>query len=89
MVTGVERLEMHLFVNKSWSLDRWVTWLDGCSQLNLSHKLLKLVTIVLGKVEIKHFFETTWSYDQWVTWLGGKYTFTLNDKGYSKSNRTQ
>ena len=31
------------------------TWLNGCSQLDLSHILLKLVAIVLAKVEIKLF----------------------------------
>ena len=30
-------------------------WLDDCSQLDLSHTLLKLVAIVLAKVEIKIF----------------------------------
>ena len=28
-------------------------WLDDCSQLDLSHTLLKLVAIVLAKMEIK------------------------------------
>ena len=48
-------LEMHLFANITRSHGRWVTWLDGCRQLNLSHTLLKLVVIVLEKVEIKLF----------------------------------
>ena len=37
--------------------NRWVTWLRDCGQLNLSHTLLKLVAIVLVKLEIKHFSE--------------------------------
>ena len=28
-------------------------------------------------------------HDQWVTWLGGWAALNLNQKGYSKSNRTQ
>ena len=55
MIIDVVKLEMHLFTNKTWSHDRWVTWLDGYGQLNLSHTLLKLVTIVLANVEIKLF----------------------------------
>ena len=70
------KLEMHLFANIKWSHDRWVTWLDGCGQLNLSYTLLKLVAIVLAKMEL--FFHITWSYDHWVTWLGGWDTLTLN-----------
>ena len=55
MVIGVAKLEMLIFENITLSRDRWVTWLDGCGQLNLSHNLLKLVAIVLAKVEIKLF----------------------------------
>ena len=36
MVIGIAKLEMHLFENITLSHDRWVTWLDGCGQLNLS-----------------------------------------------------
>ena len=35
--------ERHLSVNITWSHDRWVTWLDGCNQLILSHTLLKFL----------------------------------------------
>ena len=100
MVIDVVKLEMHHFTNITWSHDRWVTWLDGCSQLNLSHTLLKLVTIVLAnllifqwplsaEIEIKHFLNITWSHDQWVTWLVMSNTLILNQKVYCKSNRTQ
>ena len=51
----VVKLEMHLFANITWSHNRWVTWLDSCGQLNISHTLLILVAIVLAKVEIKLF----------------------------------
>ena len=57
MVIGVLKLEMHLFANMTLSHDIWVTWLDGCGQLNLSYNLLKLVAIVLAKVEIKLFLK--------------------------------
>ena len=30
---GVAKLDMHIFVNIAWSLDRWVTRLDGCGEL--------------------------------------------------------
>ena len=59
MVIDVVKLEMHLYTNITWSDNRWVTWLDGFGQLNLSHTLLKLVTIVLAKMEIKLFFNIT------------------------------
>ena len=49
-------LEMHHSGNLAWSHDRWITWLDGCGQLNLSHTLLELGAIALAKVEIKSFF---------------------------------
>ena len=55
MVIDVVKLEMHIFANITWSHDRWVTWLDGYGQLDLSHTWLKLVVIVLMKVEIKFF----------------------------------
>ena len=55
MAIAVVKLEMHLFTNITLSHDRWLTWLDGYGQLNLSHNLLKLVAIVLAKVEIKLF----------------------------------
>ena len=55
MVIDAVKLEMHLFTNITWSHDRWVTWLNGSIQLNLSHTLLKLVTIVPAKMEIKVF----------------------------------
>ena len=56
MVIGVVKLEVHISANLMLSHDRWDTWLDGFSQLDLSHTLLKLVAIVLAKVEIKIFF---------------------------------
>ena len=37
----------------------------------------------------KRLLHIKWSHDQWVTWLGRWDTLTLNQKGYSKSNRTQ
>ena len=80
---------MHLFDDTMWLHDRWVAWLDVCSQLNLSHTLLKLVAIDLAKVEVKHFFDITWSHDQWFTSLGGWDNLTLSRKGYSKSKRPQ
>ena len=55
MVIGAVKLEMHLFANITLLHDRWVTWLDGCGQLNLCNNLLKLVAIALTKVEIKFF----------------------------------
>ena len=55
MVIGVVKLEVHISANLMLSHDRWDTWLDGFSQLDLSHTLLKLVAIVLAKVEIKIF----------------------------------
>ena len=55
MVIGAVNLEMHIFANITWSHDRWVTWLGGSCQFGLSHTLIKLVTIVLAKVEIKLF----------------------------------
>ena len=58
-------------------------------QVNLSHNLLKLVAIVLAKVEISLLKKMSWPHDEWVTWLGGWDTLNLNHKGYSKSNRTQ
>ena len=85
MVIDVVKLERHLFTNITWSHDRWVTWLDGCGQLNLSHTLLKLVTTALAKVEI--FFNITWSHDQWVTWLSWSDNLNLNQKGYSKRKK--
>ena len=63
MVIDVVKLEMDLYTNITGSHDRWVTWLEGCSQLNLSHTLLKLVTNVLVMVEIKLFLI---SHDQMV-----------------------
>ena len=60
-----------LFANIAWSHDRWVTLLHSCGQLKLSHTLIKLVAVVLEKVEIKSFLHITWSHDQWFTWLGG------------------
>ena len=53
MVIGIVKLESHIFANITWSHDRWVTWLDGYGQIDLSHTLLKLVVIVLKKVDIK------------------------------------
>ena len=85
MVIDVVKLERHLFTNITWSHDRWVTWLDGCGQLNLSHTLLKLVTTALVKVEI--FFNITWSHDQRVTWLSWSDTLNLNHKGYSERKK--
>ena len=41
------------------------------------------------EVEIKRFLHITRSHDQWVTWLGVSDTLNLNQKVYSKSNRTQ
>ena len=64
MVFVIVKLVMHLFAHITWSNDRWVMWLDGCCQLDLSHTLITLVTIVLAKVEIKPFFAyrlITWS----------------------------
>ena len=58
MVIGVVKLEVHISANLMLSHDRWDTWLDGFSQLDLSHTLLKLVAIVLAKVEIKIFLIT-------------------------------
>ena len=55
MVIGVVKLEVHISANLMLSHDRWDTCLDGFSQLDLSHTLLKLVAIVLAKVEIKIF----------------------------------
>ena len=55
MVIGVVKLEVHISAKLMLSHDRWDTWLDGFSQLDLSHTLLKLVAIVLAKVEIKIF----------------------------------
>ena len=55
MVIGVVKLEVHISANLMLSHDRWDTWLDGFSQLDLSHTLLKLLAIVLAKVEIKIF----------------------------------
>ena len=55
MVIGVVKLEVHISANLMLSHDRRDTWLDGFSQLDLSHTLLKLVAIVLAKVEIKIF----------------------------------
>ena len=55
MVIGVVKLEVHISANLMLSHDRWDTWLDGFSQLDLSHTLLKLVAIVLAKVDIKIF----------------------------------
>ena len=52
MIIGIVKLESHIFANITWSHDRWVTWLDGYGQLDLSYTLLKLVAIVLMKVEI-------------------------------------
>ena len=52
MVIGVVKLEMHIFVNKTWSYDRSVTWLDGYGQLDLSQTLLKLMANALTKVDI-------------------------------------
>ena len=81
-----------------WGCETWdapfykynvITWLDGCSQLNLSHILLKLVTIVLEKVEIKLFINVMWSHDQWVVSPSGSDTLSLNHKDYSQSNGTQ
>ena len=60
--------------------ERWVTRLNGCCQLNLSQTLLKLMAVVLAKVEVKLFLHTTWSNDQWVTWLGGWDTLTVYRK---------
>ena len=89
IVIGVVKLEMHLFANITWLHDRWVMWLDGCDQLNLSYILLKLVVIALAKVEIKLFF----AYHV-ITWLMINESHDSvgeirNHKGYSKSNRTQ
>ena len=53
MVIVIVKLEMHIFVNITWSHDRWAPWLDGYGQLDFSHTLLKLVAIVLAKVQIK------------------------------------
>ena len=72
---------MHIFVNITWSHDRWVTWVNGCGQLNLNHILLKLVAIVLVKMEIKFLFNIGWSHGRWATWLDGLDTPTLNCKG--------
>ena len=87
MVIGVVKLEMQIFANITWSHHRWVTWLNGYGQLDLSHTLLLLVVTVLAKVEIK-FFDIMRSHDQRITWLNGLDTITLNRKGFSKSNRT-
>ena len=89
MVIGVVKLDIHIIAKITLSHDRWVTWLDSCGQPNLSHILLKLVGIVLAKVEIKFSLYITWSHDQWITWLGGWNALILNNKGYSKSNKTQ
>ena len=70
MVIGVVKLVMHLFAQIAWSNYRWVMWLDGCCQLNLSQILIKLVAIVLTEVEIKPFLHITLSHDQWFRWLG-------------------
>ena len=39
---GLVKLEMYLFANIMWSVDRWAKWLDGRGQLNLSHTLAKI-----------------------------------------------
>ena len=60
------------FWNITLSHDRWVRWLDGCGQLNLSHNLLKFMAMGLAKVEIKLFKKNhviKWSMgrvNQWV-----------------------
>ena len=56
MVIGVVRLEMHLFANITWSHDRWVKWIDGCDQLNLSHTLAKIGCQWPSRGEDKAFF---------------------------------
>ena len=81
MVIGIVKLEMHVFAIM-WSYDRWVTWLEGCGRLNWSHTLLKLVAIVLTKVEFIRRL-----HDQWVPWLGGWDSVTLNQRGYNKNKK--
>ena len=87
MVISVVKREIHNFANLTLWHDRWNTWLDSFSQLDLSHTLLKLVAIALAKVEIKVFLNITWSHDQWVTRLDGLDTLTVSQSLYSKSNK--
>ena len=89
MIIDVANLGLHLIADLTLSHDWRVTWLYGCSQLNLSHNLLKLVAIVLEKVQIKLFFKKPHDHmimghvTQWVRYPQPK------SQGFSKSNRTQ
>ena len=84
MAIGIVKLEMHLSANIMWSHDRWVTWLDGCGQLNLSHIFLKLVEIIFFAY---HVITGSTSPVVWRGAFWGRHCHTMNNIGYSDNNR--
>ena len=86
MVTGVEKVEIQLFSNTTWSGDIWVTLFDGCSQLSLSLSPAKNWWLLfLVEKEYSFFTNITRLHEKWLTWLGDRDPVPLSHKGRKSS----